>query len=317
MALLLRLEAVDNKDGMAHSHHHVLARNARNPLRQDPTRTTTIQRRFALALRARFAKVRRHIIEFLVELDALGLKEKSTLVPFRKLVGNVQPREFQFLTDAAKLKAFNDWLRQQIEADILSVDPGTDPTRPWTSTYIESSYKRGLMNAFAASKQGQLFDEDAANAKTQEAFLRSAFNQPETLSKVQLLSTRSFEQLKGITSTMSSNMNRILAQGIADGRGPADIAREMSDNIDGLSRGRAMVLARTELINAHAEGQLDTFEELGVEELGVKAEWSTAGDDRVCPQCAPMEGKVFSMQEARGMIPLHPQCRCSWIPAIE
>ena len=45
------------------------------------------------------------------------------------------------------------------------------------------------------------------------------------------------------------------------------------------------------------------------------AEWSTAGDDRVCPLCGPLEGSVMTVKEARGLLPRHPNCRCAWIPA--
>lgn len=68
-------------------------------------------------------------------------------------------------------------------------------------------------------------------------------------------------------------------------------------------------------IAAHAEGQLLALEEMGVEEVGVAIEWSTAGDDRVCPLCSEMEGVVLKLEEAHGKIPLHPQCRCAWLPA--
>ena len=78
-----------------------------------------------------------------------------------------------------------------------------------------------------------------------------------------------------------------------------------------------MTLARTEVINAYTEGTLDSYERLGVEEVQGRAEWSTAGDDRVCPQCAGMEGAVFTIREARGLIPLHPNCRCAWLPVID
>ena len=44
-------------------------------------------------------------------------------------------------------------------------------------------------------------------------------------------------------------------------------------------------------------------------------EWSTAGDDRVCEACLPMEGVVLKLSEAHNMIPRHPNCRCSFIPA--
>jgi len=93
------------------------------------------------------------------------------------------------------------------------------------------------------------------------------------------------------------------------------IAREMNRTIDKMTRSRARVLARTEIIHAHAEGQLDSFEDLGVEEVGVEAEWSTAGDMHVCPVCSSLQGVVMSVAKARGLIPRHPQCRCAWIPA--
>ena len=45
------------------------------------------------------------------------------------------------------------------------------------------------------------------------------------------------------------------------------------------------------------------------------AEWSTAGDDMVCPSCGELEGVIMTVKEARGLLPYHPNCRCSWIPA--
>lgn len=246
--------------------------------------------------------MRKLVWEFLVTQDALGLKIRK----FSGFFTLAQPREFEFLTDAGKLTAFNLWFTSQATAGILFPDPGTDLTRPWTTEYVESAYRRGLLNAYLAAPR----DVNAAwpDVTTQSAFLRAAFGSPEARSKVQLLATRSLESLKGVTAAMASEMNRILAQGMIDGVGPARIARQMTDRIDGLTRQRALTIARTEIINAHAEGQLDAFERLGVERLGVLAEWSTAGDERVCLLCAPLEGKTFTVAEARGKIPVHPNC---------
>jgi hypothetical protein len=58
-------------------------------------------------------------------------------------------------------------------------------------------------------------------------FISTTLNQPAYMAMVQLLGTRSFEQLRGITATMSQQMNRIMAMGIAHGWGPLRIAREM------------------------------------------------------------------------------------------
>jgi SPP1 gp7 family putative phage head morphogenesis protein len=78
---------------------------------------------------------------------------------------------------------------------------------------------------------------------------------------------------------------------------------------------RARMIARTEIIRAHAEGQLDALEKLGVDKVGVMVEWSTAGDDRVCSLCMSLEGVVLKIKEARGLIPRHISCRCAFSPA--
>lgn len=258
----------------------------------------------------RMRLLREAVKDFIATQDALGLKEKRPL-----LLAAASLRQYEFLTDGKKLTAFSDWLKDQMEKDLLSainsqgLKFGSNTTGPWTTKYIESAYKRGVLNAYLAAKQtaGDI-------TATQAEFLRDSFNAPETLSKIELLGTRAFEGMKGISGAIATDLNRILAQGLTDGSGPEEIAKEMSDKIDSISRSRALTIARTEIIHAHAEGQLDSFAALGIEELGINAEWSTAGDDRVCPECEPLEGQVFAVDDAHGLIPLHPNCRCTWIP---
>jgi len=288
------------------------ANNARrpNPLRVDPTRTSTLRRRFMTEVRKRFRKIIAQLRDFIVEKDALALRERKTLLTM------ALEREFEFRTDAGKLEAFNDWLQTQIEAELISPVPGGRADQPWTIEFIESAYKKGQLNSYLSSKQSQLFEDLGVGEMSQEEFLRSAFIVPEARSKVQLLATRTLEDLKGVSRTMATRMSRILSQGLIDGSGPEVIAKEMTAQIKSLTKARALTIARTEIINAHSEGQLDAFEKLGVEDVGVRAEWSTALDDRVCPECEKNEGTVFTIDEARGLIPLHPNCRCAWIPFV-
>lgn len=289
--------------------HNAKARR-KNPLRMDPTRTGMIRRAFIKDLKRRFKKLRKDVWEFLVTLDALGLKEK------KQLTFNAQARQYQFLTDADKVRAFREWLIQQIDAGLLALPAGYagDPTKPWMSPYIVSGYKKGLSAAYAKTPSNKA--ALLAGTTTQADFVRTAFNQPETTRKVELLATRAFEGMRGITGQVSSKLGQILAQGMADGRGVLDIARDIDAAIDtGMSR--ALTIARTEIISAHAEGSLDGYEALGVKELGVDVEFSTAGDDDVCPECEGMEGDVYTVDEARGVIPVHPNCRCAWIPYLD
>jgi len=267
----------------------------KNVLKLDPTRTTMLRRKYVADTRKRFAKIAAEVTKLLVADDAFGLVTNAV-------------RQFAFLTDDRKVAEFERWLQKQIDAGILV---------RYGDKYVESAYKKGMTRAYVDSHGEQLQGYTRFYRGTKEDFLRSAFNQPESIAKAKLLYTRSYSDLKGVTDAMSQKLSRTLANGLIDGSAPSKIARDMVDQIGSLSRTRAEAIARTEIISAHAEGQLDAFDELGIENVSAEAEWSTAGDDRVCDDCANMEGTVMTTDEARGQIPLHPNCRCSWIPVVE
>lgn len=283
-------------------------------LRYDPTRTTTLRRQYMAEMRRRFYKVRKLVNDAIGKLDALGLRENEPLNLQQQLLSNQLParQAWRFQTDSQKLASFQGWLQEQIDAEVLSVDAAG---KPWTAKYVDSAYRKGVIRSYGEAHKEAMAESPEFYRGKRQQFLESSFAQGERLSKLQFLATRSFEELRGITSVMAQQMNRILADGLAQGLGPATIARNLSKNITGITRQRALVLARTEIIAAHAEGQLDGFEELQVEKVQVMAEWSTAGDDLVCELCLPLEGAIMTVREARGMIPRHPNCRCAWMPA--
>ena len=282
--------------------------------RLDPTRTTTLRKQYQADMQRRFYAVRSLVIQAIWKQDVLGLDE-SEPISFNELLINALPgrQVWRFQTNAQKLGSFQKWFQEQINQEILTVDVTGNP---WTAKYVGSSYRKGAVRAFNQTLKERKKDGPLDFIQGMRSqFLESSFSQPERLSKIQFLYTRSFEELKGITDAMSQQVGRRLADGLSQGKGARAIARDLSNNITGITKQRARVLARTELIAAHAEGQLDSFEDLNVEEVGVMAEWSTVGDDRVCELCEDLEGAIMTIDEARGLIPRHPNCRCAWIPA--
>jgi SPP1 gp7 family putative phage head morphogenesis protein len=149
---------------------------------------------------------------------------------------------------------------------------------------------------------------------TKEQFLRSSFAQPIATDKLKILASRSFDELDNVTTDMETSLSRILTDGLAQGKSPLELSGELEDQV-GFSSDRARTVARTEIIRAHAEGQLMALRNLGIEQVGVAVEWSTTGDEKVCPKCQPLEGIVLTIDEAEGLLPRHPNCRCAWIPA--
>lgn len=174
----------------------------------------------------------------------------------------------------------------------------------WMNTYIDTAYSKGVRDAVGKMKKG--------GASIAETWTNQAFFRPIHADRLGLIYTRAYSDLDGITKTMDQQISRILAQGIGEGRGPAELARQINERVEKIGVTRARVLARTEIVSAHAEASLNAYEEAGIENVEVEAEWTTAGDNAVCPICEAMEGKIYSISEARGLIPNHPGCRCSW-----
>ena len=296
------------KKGKGSATRNFLIANAKRTLRRDPTRTGTLRKLFIRELRKRFAKLKLAVVDLLLKEDALGLKG-------RKLPLSLNQR-WTFKTNADKVAEFQKWLRTQIDRDVLL---GAEQD-VW-EVYVRQGYLKGAGRSYQdfVQRRPELRDtlEDTVGfrAGTERGFLQATVSRPESVEKVKLLAGRAYDDLEGVTSEMSTRMVRHLTDGLVQGKGPREIARELADDVDGIGLGRATTIARTEIIRAHAEGQLQALEDLGVEEVGVMVEWRTAEDEGVCELCAPLEGVVLKIEEAHGMIPRHPNCRCALIPA--
>lgn len=278
--------------------------NARVTSRVDPTRTLTLRRKFEAEAYRRLLEIRKMIRQRLGRDDVMGLQANQP---------DLDESRFVFKRDPEKVDAFMAWLQEAEEATILESAKGTTRqvvgSKSWADTYILSAYQKGIAAA------GQSLNQQGIEIS--DRFIDSAFNRPVHADRAGLIFTRAFNELKGITDEMNKQISQALAQGISEGRGPEAIAKTLADRVDRIGIARARVLARTEVIAAHAEAALNTYREAGVEGVTAVVEFATAGDDKVCPQCQGLEGKIYSIEEAAGVIPVHPNCRCTWIPSVK
>ena len=306
----------------------------KDPHANDPSRTTTIQRQYARKLRGRFDDIRAEIRSGIGDRDVLGLAEEDgdglsisdILAPaeapdevraeYYELLGEQRyddarnlveqladfdpeelvGRDFDFDRDARKHEAFMEWLREQEEEGVLEVIDRDD------NTYVRKAYERGVKNSHG------WIDEDLVTPD-----IGFVLDRPVHQDKLALLYERNYEALRGITEDMAREISRELAEGMAEGAHPDEVARRLADRVDKIGRTRATTLARTETMYAHNEATLSEYERILGEdvELEIEAEVSTSGDDHVCEQCSPWDGRTLSIDEARSEgPPFHPRCRC-------
>lgn len=127
----------------------------------------------------------------------------------------------------------------------------------------------------------------------------------------------------GVHRELADGIKRTILSGIATGKGAEDIARDLGTvvkdpesfrraggKVFSKAQYRMEMIARTEVLRAHNQGRIKFHDQVGVQRL----EWMTMLDERVCPVCGPLDGKIFETRKFPPQ-PAHPNCRCTHVVA--
>lgn len=252
--------------------------------REEPTRTKTIRQDYAQRLRGRWDAIETAMRTGLVEHDALGLQTEA-------LVDAPARNQFDFATEPRQVEAFDRWLQRQVDREILQ-EFGQD------NQYIQRAYERGVKDATAELRTLGLAGEGDVVA--------TAMQLPVHRDQLEALYARNLSALEGMSDATANQMRRVLSEGLAAGDGPQDIARDLAGRIDAVGRTRANMIARSEIMHSHNRARAAEWERAGVK----KADILIA--DTACAECQALAaGAPYDVQEAKGLLPRHPNCRCS------
>lgn len=301
-----------------------------NNVRQsDPTKTITLRNAFASDMRARINRLARDVVYAIVKDDCLGLNIETPSV-FASTPQSPGYKRFAYLRKDAKIESFMLWMNEMQDKRVLQIisfpQLGQSMNARWTDTYLESAYAQGIKRA-----SDEMRHIGMAVPFTSKEQALAIMKQPIHAERAGLIYTRAFSDLKGITKSMDTQISRILAQAILEGKSPKEVAGAIADVLIGnktysakeyigafmTARRRAELIAQTEIVRAHHLAMVQEYRNWGVINVKVNAEWVTAQDDRVCEICESMEGQVFTLDEVEGLIPVHPGCRCCIIPSVE
>lgn len=129
------------------------------------------------------------------------------------------------------------------------------------------------------------------------------------------------EFTQSFVATDREKLVNIIESGLLEGQSVPQIERSIRDQFDSFSKNQTKNIARTETLRASNAGQLDAYKQSGVVE---SKQWYTARDERVCPECAALDGEIrtlsgdFFKSDFLGgdQPPLHPRCRCVMLPVL-
>jgi SPP1 gp7 family putative phage head morphogenesis protein len=244
--------------------------------RTDPTQTTVIRNQFSAAMSTRFRSLKRALLTWIATNSA----SLSTGLFFVEEFMRVAERE---------------------EERLIFEENGA----AWMLPYLTQAFVRGLQHADKST--------GLKGIGVKPIMLDGAVNYQREIDVIQ---AQNFRLLKGITEVMNLRIKALLTEGIVTGMNPKEVGRLITKNVEGIGARRGIVLARTETIRAHAEATLTRLADYGFDSVMGQAEFRTAQDDRVCARCAGLNGQVYSLAQAKGVIPVHVLCRCVWLPVI-
>lgn len=115
--------------------------------------------------------------------------------------------------------------------------------------------------------------------------------------------------LEEVAPAARSRAAQILTEGVALGRNPRTIARQLQ-NVSEESLRRLLTIARTEALRAQREATLASYK--ANRKIVSGWIWHAQLDDRTCEACAAMSGQEMGFGELDG----HPNCRCVMVPKL-
>src|SRR5690606_15025237 len=118
------------------------------------------------------------------------------------------------------------------------------------------------------------------------------------------------------TDRLARTLETKITQSIIGAKSNHEIIEEIADRMD-VGYRNAQRLVRTELAHIQSESTFDSYRKSRVVQ---KYEFLATLDEKTCPVCGPLDGKVFTMAEKLtgvNFAPLHPNCRCDTVPYFD
>ena len=148
----------------------------------------------------------------------------------------------------------------------------------------------------------------AETKKGIRGYIRTGIKEGKSMDKI----ARDLKPLVGLTANQTQsvvNYRNLLNEKRPD-LSTAQVDRKVMTYTNKTHRRRMKSIARTETARAQNIGYAIGLEDLGVEEVEFQ---TTVG---ACDECSAMDGKKYKVGEGRGIIPVHPNCRCCLLPVV-
>ncbi len=193
-----------------------------------------------------------------------------------------------------QVAVFNSRLNQLLSGGVKASDK-----------YMQRAYEKGISRVFYSTP-------GLSKSISKGAFISLVTQKNHTLQSFQNTAS---SDMRSVMRHVSDKLESVFRREIRRKTSKGSILSQLKFELQKIRNVRGDAVGDVNIVGAQAEGQLDAMEHLKVKYVTAKVEFTTVkpNDGKVCPICRKLNGKVFTIKKARGVIPVHVRCRCSWI----
>lgn len=278
--------------------------------RRDPTGTLPIRSAFRQQAERRMQRIKNHIRDALIQRNLLGLPSDAPVQ--------------QVMAPVSRAQVFHEWFNSTVYRELVESDAA------WTRNYVKLAWDKGNHDArkdIGGDPPSEVTQWDMAGIYAQMAV----------------------GELQGIADALVQVGNRLATDAVARRMRPVPLTRLFVSTINKQTRNRVFALANTLPVRVYNDSLLAKYRSSGINQVGVLAEFlpppkrikakdaetfysagervpvsevgigsvelQTAEDDLVCDECEDLQANgPFLVTEVFGVLPLHINCRCRWLP---
>lgn len=208
----------------------------------DPTGIDSLERQAMAAMRVRLRKIKK------AYTDALDRIPVSLAINAK----------YAYRLDPAILTSVLSGAGATVEALLLE---GGRENLWFFQQYVKVAYARGTSQEHANLKnQSPVYQAARKNAA-------EVIAQPAYLNRIALIAAREYEEMEGLSATVKKEMGKILVDGLARGRNPREIGKDLTRQL-GIEESRANRIARSEVTTALRRARWDEHDD-AVESLNL------------------------------------------------
>lgn len=302
--------------------------------RFDPTGTLDIRAKFRREMDGRWGRLRKLAIDAIDRNDALGLgvsaKFTDIAVPF---IGYDRVKSFQTWIDAALneivLGQFGTWTSLYLRmtagralertAELVGKNAWPDSARVRALESLTVVELQGVMEAVSqqairAYAAGMLSKQRPSQVARSVAAVINAIGKVRGRMVVDTMVIKTFSAVT-LDAFRSAGVSHVglIPEKVRGVKAVGDAARKTKQ-----ARGKGgQFRPYTKMPSAKKIREIVKAEQERVAKLSM-VEVLTAGDELVCQACDDIsEDGPYTIDEAEGLIPAHPNCRCAFVPASD